>query len=160
MHDSIRYRMHNSLSDNQFRTLFLTADAVDTLSADAGLSIRHRMQETLYETGDAWNTLLDSECRSQYIRQRLQDSLHHTTHAENTLQIADGGVSLSDSGFRRQSITQRMQDYIRQHIQETVLAKEQMQESLYQTMDTGDILSDSRSGDTLWYIGFRSFSVW
>ena len=48
-------------------------------------------------------------------------------------QTADAGVSPSDSGCRRHSIRQRMQETIRQRIQE----------NLYQTADAGDSLSDS-----------------
>ena len=51
-------------------TLYQTADAVDSLS-DSGcrrLSIRQRMQETLYQTADAGDSLLDIACRSISIR--------------------------------------------------------------------------------------------
>ena len=50
------------------------------------------------------------------MRQRMQETL---------CQTADAGVSLSDSGCRRQSIRQRIQ------------------ETLYQTADAGVYLSDS-----------------
>ena len=65
------------------------------------------MQETLYKTADAGDTLSDSGYRSISIRQRMpasavierlagvQKSLYHT---------ADAGVSLSDSGCRSLSI--------------------------------------------------------
>ena len=75
------------------------------------------MQETLYQTADAGDTLSeadaevslsDSGCRRHSIRQRMQETLY---------QPADAGVSLSDSGCRKHSIRQ------------------QMQESLYQTAD-------------------------
>ena len=59
-------------------------------------SIRQRMQETLYKTADAGDTLSDSGYRSISIRQRRQESLYQT---------ADAGVSLSDSGCRSLSIT-------------------------------------------------------
>ena len=47
----------------------MTADAGDSLS-DSGrrrLSIRQRMQETLYKTADAGDSLSDSGCRRLYI---------------------------------------------------------------------------------------------
>ena len=68
----------------------------DTLS-DCGcisLSIRQRMQETLYQTADAEDTLSDCGCISLSIRQRMQESLYQTAD-----QTAD---TLSDSGCRRQ----------------------------------------------------------
>ena len=46
------------------------------------------MQETLYQTADAGDTLSDSGCRSVSIRQRMQDTLYLA---------ADAGDSLSDS---------------------------------------------------------------
>ena len=70
------------------------------------------MHETLYQTADAGDTLLESGCRSISIRQRMQETLY---------QSADAGDSLSD---RSLSIRQRMQ------------------ESLYQTADAGYTLSD------------------
>ena len=67
------------------------------------------MQETLYQTADAGDTLStadvgfspsDSGCRRLSIRQRMQESLYQT---------ADAGDSPSDRGSRRLSIRQRMQ---------------------------------------------------
>ena len=92
-------------------------------------SIRQRMQESLYQTADAGDTLSDSR------QMQLQKSLYQTADAGDTLSIrlrqtADAGVSLLDSGCRRHSIRQRMQEMQR------------MQESLYQTADAGDTLSD------------------
>ena len=46
------------------------------------------MQESLYETAGAGNTLSDSGCRSVSIRQRMQETLYKPAEAE---------VSLSDS---------------------------------------------------------------
>ena len=44
--------------------------------ADAGvLSIRQRMQETLYQTADAGVSLSDSGCRSLSIRHRMKETL-------------------------------------------------------------------------------------
>ena len=51
----------------------MTADTGDTLS-DSGcrrLSIRQRMQESLYQTVDAGDSLSDSGCRGLSIRQRM-----------------------------------------------------------------------------------------
>ena len=47
-------------------TLYQTADAGDTLSASGcrSLSIIQRMQETIYQTTDAGDTLSDWGCRS------------------------------------------------------------------------------------------------
>ena len=47
------------------------------------------MQETLYQTADAGDTLSDNGCRSLSIRQRMQEYLYQT---------ADVEVSLSDDG--------------------------------------------------------------
>ena len=55
--------------------------------------------ETLYQTADAGDTLLDSGGRSLPIRQRMQETPYQT---------ADAGVSLSDSRCRSISIRQRM----------------------------------------------------
>ena len=46
------------------------------------------MQETLYQTADAGDTLSANGCRSLSIRERMQETLY---------QPADAGVSLSDS---------------------------------------------------------------
>ena len=46
------------------------------------------MQEYLYQTADAGDSLSDSGCRSLYFRQRMQETLYQT---------ADAGDSLSDS---------------------------------------------------------------
>ena len=45
-------------------------------TADAGDSIRQRMQETLYQTADAGVSPSDSGCRSISIRQRMQETLY------------------------------------------------------------------------------------
>ena len=49
------------------------------------------MQETLFQTADAEDTLSDSGCRRLSIRQRMQETLYQTE---------DAGLSLSDSGCR------------------------------------------------------------
>ena len=61
----------------------------------------------------------------------MQEPLHQTADAGDN-QKADAGVSLSDSGCMRLSITQRMQ------------------ETPYQTADAGDSLSDSGCRKTLY----------
>ena len=38
--------------------------------------MRQRMQETLYETADAGDTLSDRRCRRHYIRQEMQETLY------------------------------------------------------------------------------------
>ena len=43
------------------------------------------MQESLYQTADAGDTLSDSGCRSLSIKQRMQKSLYQTADAEDTL---------------------------------------------------------------------------
>ena len=76
-----------------------TADAEDTLSDSVcrytlpdseckSLSIRQRMQQTLYHTADAGVFLSDGGCRSLPKRHRMQESLYQT---------ADAGDTLSDS---------------------------------------------------------------
>ena len=95
---SIRLRCkRHSISQRMQEYLYQTADAGDTISASVcrSLSIRQRMQETLYQTADAEVSLSDSDCRSLSIRQRMQEKLYQTADAE---------VSLSDSGCRRHSI--------------------------------------------------------
>ena len=51
------------------------------------------MQETLYQTADAGDTLPDSGCRSLPIRQRMQETLYQTAEAGD-YQTANAGVSL------------------------------------------------------------------
>ena len=83
-------------------TLYQTADAEDTLSdrQDAGETAD---AETQYQTADAGDTLSDSGCRN-CIRQRMHSK---TADAGDTLyqtvdaaevSLWDSGVSLSDSG--------------------------------------------------------------
>ena len=48
-------------------------------------SIRQQMQESLYQTADAGDTLSDSGCRSLSIRQRMQETLYQTADAEVSL---------------------------------------------------------------------------
>ena len=73
------------------------------------------MQVTLYQTAYAGDTLLESGCRSLSIRKRMQESLYQTEDAGVYLyQTADAGVTLSDSGCKSLSIRQRMQEYLHQ----------------------------------------------
>ena len=83
------------------------------------------MQESLYETADAGNTLSDSGCRRLSIRKRIQETLYQTADAE---------VFLSDSGCRSLSIRQRMQEKLYQTAE---------QKSLFQPADAGDTISDA-----------------
>ena len=50
--------------------------------------MRQRMQETLYQTRVAGDSLSDLRCRSLSMRQRMQETLYQT---------ADAGVSLTDN---------------------------------------------------------------
>ena len=43
------------------------------------------MQESLYQTADAGDTLSESGCSSLSIRQRMQETLYQTADAEDTL---------------------------------------------------------------------------
>ena len=62
------------------------------------------MRETPYQTADAGVSPSDSECRSISIRQGMQESLYQTANAGDSLsetvdagdQTADAGDSLSD----------------------------------------------------------------
>ena len=76
------------------------------------------MQETLYQTSNAGDTLSDSGCRSLPIRQRMEETFYQTADAR-VYQTADAGDTLSDIGCRSLSIRQ------------------QMQKSLFQTADVG-----------------------
>ena len=96
------------------------------------------MQETLYETVDAGVSLSDSGCRRLSIRQRMQETLYQIFGSrdiffrqqmqENLYQTADVEDSLSDSGCRRLSIRQQMQ---------RLSIRQRMQEPLNQTADAG-----------------------
>ena len=66
------------------------------------------MQETLYQTADAGDTLSDSGCGSLSIRQRMQETFYQTAVQESLHQTADAGVSPSDSGLRRPVAKSRM----------------------------------------------------
>ena len=61
------------------------------------------MQETLYQTADAGDTLLYSGCRRQFNRQRMQKSPYQTT---------DVGDTLSDWGCRSLSRTVDAEVYL------------------------------------------------
>ena len=43
------------------------------------------MQETLYKTADAGDTLSHSGCKSLSIRQQMQETLYQTADARDTL---------------------------------------------------------------------------
>ena len=48
-------------------------------------SMRQRMQETLYQTGDAGDTLSDSGCRIHSIRQEMLETIYQTGDAGDTV---------------------------------------------------------------------------
>ena len=58
------------------------------------LSIRQRMQETLYQTADAGVSPSDSGCRRLPIRQPMQETLYQTADAESFYQTADARDTL------------------------------------------------------------------
>ena len=66
------------------------------------------MQETLYQTADAefslsadaGDTLSDSGCRSHSIRQRMQETLYQTADAEVSLSDSGSSDTLLDNGCR------------------------------------------------------------
>ena len=89
-------------------TLYQTADAGDTLP-DSGcrrFSIRQRLQETLYQTADV-ASLHQTPDAGDSIRQQMQVSLYQTADARAS-QSDSGCRSLSESRCRRHSIRQRM----------------------------------------------------
>ena len=45
--------------------------------------MRQRMHDTLYETGDAGDTLSDRRCRRHTMRQRMQETLYQIGDAGN-----------------------------------------------------------------------------
>ena len=47
--------------------------------------MRQRMLETLYETGDAGDTLSDRRCRRHSLGQRMPETLYETGDAGDTL---------------------------------------------------------------------------
>ena len=62
-------------------------------------SIRQLMQETLYGTADAEDTLSDRRCRRHSKEQRMQKTL---------CQTGDAGDTLWNSGYSSFSIRQRL----------------------------------------------------
>ena len=81
------------------------------------------MQETLHQIADAGVSPSDSGCRRHSIRQRIQEILYHTADAGDSIkqrmqetfyQTADARVSPSDSGCRRRSIREPMQETLYQ----------------------------------------------
>ena len=100
-------------------------------------TISDRMQESLYQTADARDSVSDSRCKQLYRRQRMQETISDSgcwslyikqtisdSRCKRLYQTADAGcrVSISDSGKRlyhtavaRDSISDSG-DYIRQRI--------------------------------------------
>ena len=119
------------------------------------------MQETLYQTADAGDSLCMSLSRqrmqgvslsdgvSDSAQEMQEESLYQTADADSgagdslldsgcrSLSIRQGGDSLSDSGCRGLSIRQRMQDA-------GDSLRHRMQESLSGCSGAGDSLSDSK----------------
>ena len=58
------------------------------------------MQESLYQTADARDSLSDSGCRSLYIRKRMQETISDS-ECKRLDPTVDAGESISDSGCRR-----------------------------------------------------------
>ena len=87
------------------------------------------MQESLYQTVDAADSLSDSGCRRFSIRQRMQETLYQTVDA--------GDYQTADAG---DSIRQQMQETLYQ----TAIGVDSPSDSgcrrLYQTADAGDRL--------------------
>ena len=147
------------------QTLYQTADAGHSVrqrmqeslyQTDAGDSIRQRMQETLYQTADAGDSLsdqtadavagVDSQSADQE-RQRMQE-----TDAGDSIRQQDAGRLSSD----RQTLYQTADagdsagDSIRQlsdsgcrSLSSLFSIRQRMQQTLYQTSDAGNSLSDS-----------------
>ena len=123
-----------------------------------GLSIRQRMQETLYQTADAGDSLSDrcrrfsirhadagdsqsnSGCRSLSIRQRMQETLYQTADAVDSLSDADD--SQSKSGGRRS--IKHAGDTLSDSGYRRLSPRQRMQVSLYQIADARDSHSDIR----------------
>ena len=84
--------------------------------------MRQEMQETLYETASAGDTLWDSRCRRHSMGQQIQETNYQTGMQETLHETADAGDTLWDSRCRRQSIRQ------------------ELQETLYETGDAGNTL--------------------
>ena len=85
------------------------------------------MQETLYQTADAEVSLSDSGCKSLSIRQRMQETVYRTpverllhplsdrvSPSTVVYQTVDAGDTLTDSGYRSLFIRQPMQQSLYQ----------------------------------------------
>ena len=72
---SIRQEMQDSIRQRMQETLYQTGDA------GISPSLRQQMLYSLYWTADARNTLSGSGCRILSLRQRMQESLYQTTDA-------------------------------------------------------------------------------
>ena len=55
--------------------------------------MRHLMQKTLYQTAEAVVSLFNIGCRRLSIRKRMQESLYQTAVQETLYQTADAGDS-------------------------------------------------------------------
>ena len=111
------------------------------------LYIRQRMQETLYQTEDARDSISDNGCRSRCMQVSLYqtaDEIAGSLCKRPFFQTADTRASLSDSGCRSLYIKQRMKETLIEDSGCRVLyIIQRMQESIYQTAVAGVSLSDS-----------------
>ena len=79
----------------------------------------------------------------------MQETLYQTADAEVSLLDSHAGDTLSDSGRRRHSISQRMHDSLYQTADardngfRRHSIRQRMQKTLYKTTDAGDSLSES-----------------
>ena len=110
-------------------------------------SIRQLMQETLYQTTDARDSISENRCRSLYIRQRMQESFYHfpigiLVQVWYLIVSIPDLCTLTDFYFLLDSGCRSL--YIRQPMQETLYNRQWMKKSLYLTADARDSLSDSR----------------
>ena len=100
------------------------------------------MQETLYQTANARDSISDSRCRSFYIRQQMQEIILDS-ECKGQYQTADAVVSLSDNGCERllyQTAGSRVS--ISDSGCKRLFIRQQMRETLYQPADARESLSD------------------
>ena len=140
-------------------TLYQTADAgvsvrqwmQETISDRMQDTVSDRMQESLYQTADTRVSISDSGCKSLYISDSVykRPSIKQTMH-ESIYQTADAGISISDNGCKRLYQTGCKILYqtgcrslnIRQPMQDYMYIRQRTQETVYQTSDAGVSLSD------------------
>ena len=79
-------------------------------------------------------SLCDSGCRRNFIREEMQEYLH---------QAEDAGDTPSERKCRFLSIRQQIQETLSESGCRSLSIRQRMQVSLYQTTDAGDSISDS-----------------